>query len=216
MPFVLTPVYTNTLTGANQNPLDPTNISNGGFANFQILSAVGQGTVAANFTQGDYIGTPALTNNQFTSLTVHAWASAQSNEMFLGVRNTSDGQNGYQLVLVDNNTGTASLFLSVVTGGVSSLDMFTNLTAALPVLGDSYTVACVGTTVGILKNNVQLFAGTNATYTSGTALASITTSGGTLTNFTVTNMVFGNAAISGGGGTSPGWTNRQRSFVNKR
>ena len=190
---ILTPVYVNTLTGANQNPLDPTNLSNATFGNMQVLSNVGLGTQAANDNEAYYIGSPALGNDQYASITIHAWVSGFDNSLFLEVR-SPDGQDGYVVNVFDNNDGTASIELDVVVGGFVTDTLYFDSAAVLPVTCDMFTLMAVGTTVGLFKNSTQLVVATDTTFSSGSAVMAVTTNSNPLTNLTVTNFVMGNAS----------------------
>jgi hypothetical protein len=193
MNFTLTPVYTNTLTGANQNPVDPTNLSNGGFTDMQILNHVGEGTSILNFGEAVYIGSPALSADQYATLTIHNWVIGTGLSYFIYIRSDSGlGATGYAVQVSDNGDGTIEVTLQQVD---TTTSLYDDLTAPAPVSGDSFTLIAVGPIIALYRNRSQLFEGFDATKATGSAFVSTGTPNA-LTDLTVVNMAFGNAAIA--------------------
>jgi hypothetical protein len=190
----LTPVYVNTLTGADQNPLDPTNLDPLGFHALKVLNHVGLATINTDFCEAFYIGAPALSVDQYASFTIHAWVAAVDNEIFITIRDDGTNLNCYALSLFDNNDGTATVEVTSFVANVGT-DLYLDAAATIPVACDSFTFAAVGTTLGLWKNTTLLFSVTNLVHSTGGASISLATpSPNVITNLTITNMVFGNAA----------------------
>jgi hypothetical protein len=202
MALIFTPVYSNTLTGANQNPLDPTNIGNGGFANIRIQTATGRGTSTSNYNEAYYIGSPALSNDQYVSVEIAHWTSAVDNELNLGIRDVNgSGSSSYELSVTDNDDGTVWTEIDVTDGSGNILNtLYQNQADVLPVANDVFTLFAIGSTIGLIKNGSTVYQGTDSTYTAGSALLSVLAA--PTSALTVNNLVYGNVTSPSSGGTS--------------
>jgi hypothetical protein len=185
MPLVFTPVYQNTLTGANQNPLDPTNLSNAGLNNLQVLNHQGIGTVLGDYNVGLYIGSPSLSNDQYVSVNLVSLTNA--GELDIYIRSNAGLSTYYDFGLLDNEDGTAECYL------FGSGVIFDRTVTLVP--NEVWVLGIVGTTIYVLRNGAIFFKGTNSDFASGTAGFSLYPSVA-VTDAIVTNVTIGNLSGS--------------------
>jgi hypothetical protein len=188
MPLTFTPIYSNTLTGANQNPLDPTNLSNASYANLQILSGTAQATLLNQYNVGLYHGTPALGNDQYVSINLVGLAN--TGELDLLIRSDSTfAVDYYDFGIIDGGDGTTEIFLTNASGF-----LFDRVEGVLPP-NETWFVGCVGTTFYILRNGNLYFKGTDSSFATGQAGFSLFPTVA-LTDALATNLVIGNLSGS--------------------
>jgi hypothetical protein len=188
----LTPLFSDNFTRANVSPLtSPWAIDTAGEASLQIVSDFCQNVGGAN-SQGVQLYNETLPNDQYASATVGATfpSAAALNIMARTTQNAipffSTNWPGYKLSIYGSNA-----YLYCSTGGLLG---FVPIVPGVSI-GDTFTIAIVGTTVYLLHNSTQLAAVTNTSVSSGgSALATATDNSGNAVK--VSSFVVGSASAT--------------------
>jgi hypothetical protein len=188
----LTPLFSDNFTRANVSPLtSPWAIDTAGDAGLKIVSDHCQNVGGAN-SEGVQLYEETLPNDQYASATVGATfpSAAALNIMARTTQNVisffSTNWPGYKFQIYGSNA-----YLYCSTGGLLG---FVPIVPGVSI-GDTFTIAIVGTTVYLLHNSTQLAAVTNTSVSSGgSALATATDNSGNAVK--VSSFVVGSASLT--------------------
>jgi hypothetical protein len=168
MGLTLTPVFTDTFS-VTANPLNPAHWSV--FTGFSPLKAVaGSPSVCEATTTSaicaEYFNGGGIGNDQYVTTTLIAMNQAASlAEYDMYVRSSVDTLNCYSAVVAANGDGTATIAIELtLAGSVSSLAENDSLTYSL---GDTFTLAVVGSSLYMLQNGVVKLTATDTHFSSG-------------------------------------------------
>ena len=156
--YVFTPVYTNSFTGSNQNPLDPTkwalHAGDPTTVVLQILNGSCQGTVL-NTDADEYLTIP-LPNNQYVRFTLESLVVGTGSFAQMQIRaDAFDSQTTYNVAISDNGDNT--FFLDVASGFNidKAYDIFISPAISFSP-GDVFTFGVYGSTLFLYQNSTLL------------------------------------------------------------
>jgi hypothetical protein len=185
MSNIYTPVYTNTMMGANANPFDAVNwtVLNG--SPIQILNQVG---IGGGVAEGWELYNGTISNDQYIQFTIAELAVEAAFRPYL--RTNSNASQCYYLGIYPYGAGEIEMILTSSASGTVWYDLGTFS------LGDTFLFAVIGTTLSVFQNGVSLFSGTDTSIPTGGVPGMFTEDAVVLTDTAFTNLIVGNVTVA--------------------